>query len=432
MRILVPKRNSGTLTYDGIETGGERVAHEVEDEIQDLKEQGIQVNRFSMVGYSLGGLLARYAAGILGSKGLFDTVEPVNFTTFATPHLGTRTPLAGWSSQLYNDIAARSLSTSGHQMWMIDDFRGTGRHLLAIMADPESIFVRALKRFQRVSIYSNIINDRSVPFYTSCIEDRDPFVDLDSIDINYAPDTDNVILQHKMGDQGSQKPSAVPRQKPMTFYESMSSAASRFIARAPLYFFMVTLAPIGITFFLASSGIQSYKSAARIKDHEEGRGGADFTKYRFELLPEKIKQQALETLTQMTHTHHQETLEDAAAPASTEEGRRETEANVSSSTSVTSTSKGAAGTATGSSTTASPGTGTGVVEESDEHPFQTLALTDDQFEMIRNLNAIGIKKYPVHIKAANHTHAAIIVRMNRPGFGEGRVVAKHWVDRWLI
>lgn len=57
LQILIAKRNSGTFTYDGIETGGERVAREIEDAIEEYARDGVQIKKLSIVGYSLGGLL---------------------------------------------------------------------------------------------------------------------------------------------------------------------------------------------------------------------------------------------------------------------------------------------------------------------------------------------------------------------------------------
>lgn len=71
------KRNSGSFTYDGIELGGERVCQEIEEEIERLASEGSEIKRISLVGYSLGGLVARYAAGLLDSKGIFDKITPV-------------------------------------------------------------------------------------------------------------------------------------------------------------------------------------------------------------------------------------------------------------------------------------------------------------------------------------------------------------------
>jgi hypothetical protein len=56
----------------------------------------------------------------------------------------------------------------------------------------------------------------------------------------------------------------------------------------------------------------------------------------------------------------------------------------------------------------------------------TLALAPYQFEMVRNLDDLGWRKYPVHIQNHRHTHAAIIVRFEKKGFEEGWVVLKHY------
>jgi hypothetical protein len=77
LHILVAKRNSGSFTYDGIELGGERVCQEIEEEIEKLARQGQEIKRLSLIGYSLGGLVARYAVGLLDSKGMFEKIKPV-------------------------------------------------------------------------------------------------------------------------------------------------------------------------------------------------------------------------------------------------------------------------------------------------------------------------------------------------------------------
>ncbi len=77
LHILVAKRNSGSFTYDGIELGGERVCQEIEEEIKKLAKAGQEIKRFSLVGYSLGGLVARFCVGLLYSKGFFEKITPV-------------------------------------------------------------------------------------------------------------------------------------------------------------------------------------------------------------------------------------------------------------------------------------------------------------------------------------------------------------------
>ncbi len=185
LHILVAKRNSGSFTYDGVELGGERVAQEIEDTLEELGRSGQEIKKLSIVGYSLGGLVARYAVGLLHSKGWFDKIEPVNFTTFATPHLGVRTPLLGFHNHLWNVLGARTLSMSGRQLFTIDSFRGTGRPLLSVLADRDSIFIRALSKFKNRVLYTNIVNDRSAVYYTTGVSRIDPFTKPDAVKINY-------------------------------------------------------------------------------------------------------------------------------------------------------------------------------------------------------------------------------------------------------
>ena len=65
LRILLIKRNAGSFTYDGIETGGERVTQEIEETLEECARSGQTIKKLSVVGYSLGGLIARYAIGLL-------------------------------------------------------------------------------------------------------------------------------------------------------------------------------------------------------------------------------------------------------------------------------------------------------------------------------------------------------------------------------
>jgi hypothetical protein len=92
------------------------------------------VDRFSITGYSLGGLVARYVVGILHYRRFFDTVKPVNFTTIATPHLGLL-KYPTWFSKISNALGPRLLARSGLQLYAKDRYSGTGRPLVDIMAD---------------------------------------------------------------------------------------------------------------------------------------------------------------------------------------------------------------------------------------------------------------------------------------------------------
>ena len=73
--LLIAQKNSGSFTYDGIERGGERVCAEIEDELRTIKNQGGEIKKLSVIGYSLGGLVARYAVGLLYAKGVLNRLE---------------------------------------------------------------------------------------------------------------------------------------------------------------------------------------------------------------------------------------------------------------------------------------------------------------------------------------------------------------------
>jgi hypothetical protein len=77
LHILVAKRNAGSFTYDGVDTGGERVAEEVERKLEELSDSGHDIQKISVIGYSLGGLIARYAIGLLFHRGVFEKIQPV-------------------------------------------------------------------------------------------------------------------------------------------------------------------------------------------------------------------------------------------------------------------------------------------------------------------------------------------------------------------
>jgi hypothetical protein len=64
--------------------------------------------------------------------------------------------------------------------------------------------------------------------------------------------------------------------------------------------------------------------------------------------------------------------------------------------------------------------------------FATLALAPWQFAAIQALDRLKWRKYPVWIHKHRHSHAAIIVRTDKPGFEEGKVVLRHWVTEEFL
>ncbi|KAF4554929.1 Serine esterase-like protein [Elsinoe fawcettii] len=409
IHLLVAKSNANYFTYDGIETGGERITHEIEGEIKKLEEKGTSIQKLSVIGYSMGGLVARYAVGLLDSAGLFKTIKPVNFTTFATPHLGVRAPLTGTASQVWNVLGARTLSTSGQQMFLVDTFRDTGRPLLSLMADPNSIFIRGLSKFQHRTLYANILNDRSVVYYTAAISSTDPFADLNTVELHTLKDTDSVILDPSH--PASHKAPTIP-----PLLSRIRSAATTTVTSIPWAFFLTVLLPIGTVFFLTSAGVQTIKSAQRRKAHDSGKTGVEVSKYRSApFIVDELRSVADRVYNAAAHTVGGGQGEEYLPTPPPEEAERQPLV-----------------TKEGSKETLVEGK-TREVKGEGEEKWPTLALTKEQFEMIESLDQVGFTKYRVHISTVRHSHAAIVVRQPwRPGFGQGRTVVKHWVEGFVV
>lgn len=391
LHILVTKRNVGNFTYDGIELGGERVAHEIEQELEDLEKQGHAIKKLSVIGYSLGGLISRYAIGLLYQSGLFERVEPVNFTTFATPHLGVRSPLKGIRNQLVNFLGARTLSMSGQQIFTIDEFRDTGRPLLAVLADPNSIFIQGLKSFKNRTLYANVVNDRSVPYHTASFSSIDPFVDPDVLDITYLDGYQPVILDP---DHPVSKKLPVAK-SPVT----LSQRTKAIFEGLPQTGMFMLIMPIGISAFLVNAAIQSFRSTQRIRLHEEGKAGIDIKRYRVPLIG-TIRREVGGMLERVGSASHPQYLPSGGFAAESDdefEPTEETKADLKN-----------------------------------DSEFPTLALTSEQFAMIDGLDKVGWEKYRVYIHKHRHAHAAIIYRRQGDSFKEGHVVVKHWLSKFEI
>jgi hypothetical protein len=121
VRILRVKGNQNDKTYDGIDINASRVVEELDAEIERLEEEeGLEVKYLSMSGYSLGGLVARYALGILYTRPtFFQRHQPLNFSTFASPWLGSLR-YATLFNRLFTIVGSRFISRSGEQLFCVD------------------------------------------------------------------------------------------------------------------------------------------------------------------------------------------------------------------------------------------------------------------------------------------------------------------------
>ncbi|EHA52045.1 hypothetical protein MGG_06006 [Pyricularia oryzae 70-15] len=396
--IIVAKRNSGSFTYDGIELGGQRVCREIEEELEKIKKTGGKITKISFIGYSMGGLVARYAIGLLEAKGVLEKLQCINFTAFASPFLGCRTPLKGWNNHLFNVLGARTLSLSGRQLFGIDKFRDTGRPLIAVMTDQESIFMSGLRRFKRHTLYSNIVNDRAAVYYTTSISKTDPFVDLDKVKLNFVEGYENVILD----------PDCPVRPK-----ERVAPTAFKALKNAPFFLAMAVLLPIGITAFLLNAGVQTARSSKRLRAHRQSHDSKNYSK-----LPLWVKEVrgALEDAYENLNSSQRQEFLASETPSEDE---------------------GAGGAADDRASTmgvekAEDDSRLALERKQSHAAMPTLALAPYQFSMIDSLDSLGWRKYRVWIQKNNHSHAAIIVRIVRDSYSEGYQVLKHWLDNEFI
>ncbi|KAF9516708.1 hypothetical protein BS47DRAFT_626606 [Hydnum rufescens UP504] len=164
----------GKLSYDGVDVCADRVVDEVQHEVDQLKIVGKRVVRFSILGYSLGGLIARLAVFLLNSHSFFERIQPCNFTTIASPAIGL--PLApGFIPKKIRAISAFFLSRTGTHLFLTDKGQGSKIPLIQELSTPR--YTRVLANFERVDIYANAILDRMVPYVAGGITTDDPFME---------------------------------------------------------------------------------------------------------------------------------------------------------------------------------------------------------------------------------------------------------------
>ncbi|XP_017620579.1 uncharacterized protein LOC108464816 isoform X3 [Gossypium arboreum] len=196
--------NYSKLTFDGVDMMGERLAQEVLDVVKRRPE----VRKISFVAHSLGGLVARYAIGRLyenstklGQSGPFVStltgehtnssmqdlqqhsedriagLEPMNFITFATPHLGSRghkqLPLLcglPFLEKRASQTAHFVVGRSGKHLFLTDNDEGKPPLLLRMVDDGDDLkFISALHAFKRRVAYANANYDHMVGWRTSSI-----------------------------------------------------------------------------------------------------------------------------------------------------------------------------------------------------------------------------------------------------------------------
>ena len=161
--VLAPNVYALLKSHDGIDV----IARRVMENIRATVAAHPTLTDISLIGYSMGGLLARFLAGLLVIEPLpFLGLAPVNLVTVGTPHVGARRVIDTSLSTRFLFLLSWYIGgRSGVQMMCID----RDVHLLALMACRRSAFASGAAKFQRRALYSNSNADHTVPFWTSFV-----------------------------------------------------------------------------------------------------------------------------------------------------------------------------------------------------------------------------------------------------------------------
>ncbi|GAA0150711.1 hypothetical protein LIER_09588 [Lithospermum erythrorhizon] len=206
--------NSNMLTFDGVDVMGNRLANEVLSVVQ----RHPNLEKISIIGHSLGGVVARYAIARLYEEEKSKQVsqngpckvdgsdpsclkeepmrkiaglEPVSFITSATPHLGSsghkQVPMFCGLYTLEKVASGTSalLGRTGKHLFLTDSDDGKPPLLLRMANDTEDLkFISALRSFKRRVAYANARFDNLVGWSTSSLRRRSELPKLRNLSRN--------------------------------------------------------------------------------------------------------------------------------------------------------------------------------------------------------------------------------------------------------
>lgn len=176
---FTPTQNARFKTLDGIEIVGYRTLIELCQFINYYNNKNLdsKLTKISILGYSMGGLIARFIIGKMSTdcKDFFKNLTPYLFITLATPHLGVNfyNPSSPIKSILYKTLkflGSHFIGKSGSELFIKD---GNDPILKKLSQGP---YFDQLSQFKYRVVLANTKNDRTVAFYTSFITNIDPFI----------------------------------------------------------------------------------------------------------------------------------------------------------------------------------------------------------------------------------------------------------------
>lgn len=401
----------GYLTYDGVDVNGKRISDEILLEVHRLSATG-PVSHFSLIGYSMGGLVARYALGVLYHHGFFDSVRPVHFVTFVTPHVGSLNPSRSLSLRLFNYFAPLVLAHTGQHMFLKDKrVQGSKEYLplLQWMASPSSKFYKALALFEHRSLYANTINDRRTSWYTTSISNVDPFNSM----------VNESLSAYQLEYVEGYDPTVIDFAKPIGFQTINLPKNRRFSLRRFLFKTfvwmkvlagLVVMAPAYALYSLGNAIWQRIKLAKRLSVFTKESAHSLQALYDHPDSEEKSHSAFEERVMDQTDMF-MDSIFSAVNSASyynyhesiTRKRRPSEEANLLEKS---------------------------VVNLKGQTVLSfSLRLTPNQEAIVQLLNTLKWAKFPVIIRNTKATHAAVIYRHPDPQLEEGKLVVEHFIEK---
>ncbi|KAF9500073.1 DUF676-domain-containing protein [Pleurotus eryngii] len=450
LHVISAETNRDGSTYDGIDWGGERVAEEITAEIARLEAESKKVTHFSITGYSLGGLLSRYVIGILHHRGFFEHIQPVNFNTIATPHIGIpRYP--SFLSSVVAKLGSKLLSRTGEQFYCVDQWSTNGRPLLDVMADPEQIFYKALSKFQHLRIYANAANDITVPYVTGAIELEDPFADLAAsgvyleIDHDYPP-----LIKYYSVASVAPGPVAKPRIFSSEWFHSEKEKKRpllpphlmpRFPLNLLLYSFLPLLIPVGISLAIIRLSLDSRSSRARIRLLEESAKSEKTERQKLIHIIAQLEQEVEGAVVDIIDDTAAMSLDAPLPDNCGESGRNTPSEQASEEDEILRAAITSHLATTGDTTTQVPfppparkSKSRRCCSKHSDKPSGQPDLTPLQRTMVSNLNKLPIVKVLAYFEGTRNAHGVIICRdVDRfEVMRAGAHVVRHWADSLVL
>lgn len=446
-RLIVYRTGShaGYLTYDGVDVNGKRISDEIWDHVEELKLQGNQVTKFSLIGYSMGGLVSRYAIGVLYHRGFFEKVRPCHFTTFCTPHVGALNASSSLSARLYNLVAPYVLVHTGKQMFLKDAMMigGSKKPLLEWMADPSSTFHKALSLFDHRHLYANTINDRRTAWYTTSISPIDPFQFMvnektSAYVLGYVEGYEPTVIDISKLPEFNKVEATV---KQFSFLKLLSNT----LLWLKLAVYFVFLAPLYGLYVLGNSICQRIMLSKRMRDFSNESAESLQVLYDTiggSLISEDgayaechLEDHSLSKVTSRASglslgervRDQTESLVDSILDAMSNDNYSEYQQSVLKKKKTTSVPE-----LNSDSDHLVSDSGRTLIDLRGKSKANfDVQLTEIQETIIENLNKLEWNKFPVIIRQTKATHAAVIYRHEDPTFDEGKVVVEHFVKEIL-